>query len=162
MPDPTPPVIRAATVGDAPVITGFNALLALETESRSLDPTRLRAGVDALFSDPSKGIYWVAEMENQIVGQLMITTEWSDWRNGCFWWIQSVYVHRDFRGRGVFRALHESVRCDALTRPGVCGVRLYAARANQRARETYLRLGFSHTDYEIFEEDFSGRAHVSL
>jgi GNAT superfamily N-acetyltransferase len=146
------PLLRAATAADAPIITEFNALLALETESRSL-----RAGVDALFSDPSKGIYWLAQIENKIVGQLMITTEWSDWRNGFFWWIQSVYVHRDFRGRGVFRALHEFVRREALARPDVCGVRLYAARDNQRARETYLRLGFLHTDYEIFEEDFSAR-----
>jgi len=149
------PVLRAATAADAPVITEFNALLALETESRSLDLTRLRAGVDALFADPSKGTYWLAEHEGKVVGQLMITTEWSDWRNGFFWWIQSVYVHRDCRGRGVFRALHEFVRREALARPDVCGVRLYAARDNQRARETYLRLGFLHTEYEIFEEDFS-------
>ena len=151
------PIIRVAIAADAPVITEFNALLALETESRSLDLTRLRAGVDALFTDPARGTYWIAEVENKPVGQLMITTEWSDWRNGYFWWIQSVYVHRDFRGRGVFRALHEFVRCQALARPDVCGVRLYAARDNQRARETYLRLGFLHTEYEIFEEDFSAR-----
>lgn len=157
MPEALLPILRAAIAADAPVITEFNALLALETESRSLDLDRLRAGVDALFSDPSKGTYWLAQCEGQVVGQLMITTEWSDWRNGFFWWIQSVYVHRDFRGRGVFRALHEFVRREALARPDVCGVRLYAARDNQRARETYLRLGFIHTEYEIFEEDFSAR-----
>ena len=149
-----PFLIRPSTPADAPVIAGFNARLAQETEHLQLDPTRLRAGVDAVLADANKGIYWVAEAGGEVVGQLMITFEWSDWRNGSFWWIQSVYVRADWRLRGVFKALYKHVHQQAKSRNDVCGLRLYVERDNQRARQLYPRLGLRPTSYELYEVDF--------
>jgi len=130
----------------------------METEQRRLDPDRVRAGVAALLADAAKGIYFVAETEVNgapaVVGQLLITYEWSDWRNGNFWWIQSVYVAGDSRSQGVFRALFEHVRALATARPDVCGLRLYMDAHNGRARQAYERLGWERTSYEVFEIDF--------
>ena len=149
-----PILIRPSTPADAPVIAGFNTRLAQETEHLQLDPTRLRAGVDAVLADASKGTYWVAEAGGEVVGQLMITSEWSDWRNGSFWWIQSVYVRADWRLRGVFKALYQHVQQQAKSRNDVCGLRLYVERDNQRARQLYQRLGLRPTTYELYEVDF--------
>lgn len=149
-----PILIRPSTPADAPVIAGFNARLAQETEHLQLDPTRLRAGVDAVLADANKGTYWVAEAGGEVVGQLMITFEWSDWRNGSFWWIQSVYVRADWRLRGVFKALFKHVHQQAKSRNDVCGLRLYVERDNQRARQLYQRLGLRPTSYELYEVDF--------
>ena len=149
-----PILIRPSTPADAPVIAGFNARLAQETEHLQLDPTRLRAGVDAVLADANKGTYWVAEAGGEVVGQLMITFEWSDWRNGSFWWIQSVYVRADWRLRGVFKALYKRVQQQAKSRNDVCGLRLYVERNNQRARQLYQRLGLRPTSYELYEVDF--------
>jgi len=149
-----PIVIRSSTPADAPVITEFNARLADETEHLQLDRARLRAGVDAVLGDTSKGIYWVAEAGGDVVGQLMITFEWSDWRNGFFWWIQSVYVRADCRSRGVFKALYIHVHQQAKSRNDVCGLRLYVERDNQSARQLYQRLGLRPTSYELYEVDF--------
>ena len=149
-----PILIRPSTPADAPVIAGFNARLAQETEHLQLDPTRLRAGVDAVLADANKGTYWVAEAGGEVVGQLMITFEWSDWRNGSFWWIQSVYVRADWRLRGVFKALYKRVQQQAKSRNDVCGLRLYVERNNQRARQLYQRLGLHPTSYELYEVDF--------
>jgi GNAT superfamily N-acetyltransferase len=151
---PAPILIRSSTPTDAPVIAGFNARLAQETERLQLDPTRLRAGVDAILADGNKGAYWVAEAGGEMVGQLMITLEWSDWRNGFFWWIQSVYVRADWRSRGVFKALYKHVQQQAKSRSDVCGLRLYVERDNQRARQLYQRLGLRPTTYELYEVDF--------
>jgi GNAT superfamily N-acetyltransferase len=151
---PAPILIRSSTPADAPVITEFNARLADETEHLQLDRARLREGVDAVLADPNKGIYWVAQAGGEVVGQLMITFEWSDWRNGVCWWIQSVYVRQDWRSRGVFKALYRHVHLLATSRPDVCGLRLYMERENHRARQTYERLGLRHTSYEVFEVDF--------
>lgn len=147
-------VIREAGPEDAEFIVRGNASMALETEHLSLDPDRLRAGVHALFEDPSRGRYFIAERGARRAGQLMITYEWSDWRNGVFWWIQSVWVEPEHRGCGVFRALYSHVRGLALSTPGVCGLRLYVEKSNQRARRTYLRCGMRQTEYDLFEEDF--------
>ena len=114
----------------------------------------MRAGVAALLDDPAKGTYFLAELNGQIAGQLLITCEWSDWRNGNFWWIQSVYVEENFRGQGIFRALFEHVHKLAKQRKEVCGLRLYMDSANATARKTYGRLGMKRTDYEVFEVDF--------
>ena len=149
-----PIVIRLSTPADAPAITEFNARLADETEHLQLDRARLRAGVDAVLGDTSKGVYWVAEAGGEIVGQLMITFEWSDWRNGVCWWIQSVYVRQDWRSRGVFKALYQHVHQLAKSRSDVCGLRLYVERDNKRARQTYERLGLRQTNYELYEVDF--------
>ena len=146
--------IRQPCAADAPVIAEFNARLARETEHLELDPVPLRAGVEAVLSDPAKGIYWVAETGGEVVGQLMITFEWSDWRNGVFWWIQSVYVRSDWRSRGVFKALYRHVEQMARSRNDVCGLRLYVERDNQRAQQTYQKLGMRPTPYDIYEVDF--------
>ena len=114
----------------------------------------MSAGVAALLNDPAKGTYFLAELDGQVVGQLLITCEWSDWRNGYFWWIQSVYVAKEFRGRGIFGALFKHVRKLAKQRKDVCGLRLYMDLGNATARKTYERLGMTRTDYEIFEMDF--------
>lgn len=108
----------------------------------------------ALLANPNGGIYFVAEAEAAPVGQTLITYEWSDWRNGNFWWLQSVYVVEAFRGRGVFRALFEHIRASARTRGDVCGLRLYMDHDNDRARQTYEQLGLQRTNYQVFEIDF--------
>ena len=114
----------------------------------------MNAGVKAQLTDPARGIYHVAEIRGKIVGQLLITYEWSDWRNGNFWWIQSVYVAPEFRGQGIFRALFSHVRSLARARKDVCGLRLYMDVHNGTARRAYERLGMVHTDYQVFELDF--------
>ena len=146
--------IRKASLADARVIAEFNRRIAEETERLRLDPARVRRGVRALLKEPAKGTYFVAELDGVIAGQLLITQEWSDWRNGNFWWVQSVYVAREFRRRGVFRALFRHVLRLAQSRRGVCGLRLYMDAHNHRARSTYERLGLKRTDYEVFEMDF--------
>jgi GNAT superfamily N-acetyltransferase len=145
--------IRKAALADAPMITAFNLRLAEESEGLRLQPATVQAGVAAELSDPSKGIYYVAELDGAVVGQLMITYEWSDWRNGMIWWIQSVYVQPESRRAGVFRALFDHVRNLAQRREDVCTLRLYVHAANERARQSYERLGMSRTQYEVFELD---------
>ena len=146
--------IRKAQVSDAAVIADFNRRLAEETESRRLDLPRVRRGVRALLNDSAKGLYFLAEEKGVVAGQLSITTEWSDWRNGNFWWIQSVYVAPEFRRRGVFRALYEHVHRLAKSRRDVCGLRLYVADDNARAQRTYAQLGMQASHYKFFEIDF--------
>jgi GNAT superfamily N-acetyltransferase len=146
--------IRKATLTDAPIVSEFNLRLAEETEPLRLDPETVRAGVAAILSDPAKGIYFVAEIEGAVVGQLMITYEWSDWRNGNPWWIQSVYVKPECRGQGVFPALFKHLDGLARSDKQVAGLRLYMHTENERARRAYERLGMKHSDYEVFEMDF--------
>jgi GNAT superfamily N-acetyltransferase len=146
-------LIRDATPSDAPLIAGFNAAMALETESISLDSHVLLAGVRALLLDPSKGRYFLAESAGLVVGQTMITYEWSDWRNGAFWWIQSVYVQPHARRQGVFRALFDHLLIET-RRSGGVGLRLYVERRNENARRAYSRLGMTPAAYEMLEIDF--------
>jgi GNAT superfamily N-acetyltransferase len=155
-------VIRRATLADAPTIVQFNMLLAQESEGKTLDPNVLGPGVAAALTDPNKGPYFVAEEEGQVLGVMQTTFEWSDWRNGWMWWLQSVYVRADARRRGVFRALFEHVQECARREPAVIGLRLYVERANQRAQETYRRLGMEATGYLVFEKYplSGGRSHV--
>ena len=119
----------------------------------------MTAGVRALLEDPAKGTYLIAETNGTAIGQLLITYEWSDWRNGNFWWIQSLYVVESFRGKGVFRALFQRVHELAKARPEVCGLRLYMDADNARARQAYHRLGWQPTRYELFEIDFVLEQH---
>ena len=150
--------VRLARPEDAATVTSFSAAMALETEGRRLDLDRLHDGTIALLESPDRGFFMVAELEQaddrQLLGQLMITYEWSDWRNGAFWWIQSVYVAPAWRRRGVFRRMHETVMATAKTSPNVCGVRLYVEKSNGAAQAVYRRVGLTPSSYAIFETDF--------
>lgn len=150
--------IRQARLSDAQVIVDFNSRLAWETEQIKLKAQTIRRGVRALLTDSGKGIYFVAEQDGQVIGQLMITYEWSDWRNGNIWWIQSVYVASEFRQRGVFRELFNHVKKLGRTHRDVCGLRLYVEKNNRRAHKTYKHLGMRHTHYEIYETAIRGRS----
>ena len=149
----SPPfALRAAVPEDAEALVAANAAMASETEGLELDRARLARGVEALLGDPGRGSYLVAEADGRIVGQLMVTREWSDWRNGWFWWIQSVHVDPAWRRRGVYRALHRE--CELRARAaGACGLRLYVDRANQGAQATYASLGMARSHYDLFETE---------
>ncbi len=144
--------VRAARPDDAAVLVDWNAAMALETEGRELDRERLRRGVAGLFEDPRRGRYIVAERGGEVVGSLLVTYEWSDWRDADFFWIQSVYVRADARRSGVYRALHDEVR-NLARADGACGIRLYVERDNTGAQTVYERVGMRASDYRLYEED---------
>jgi len=147
--------IRKATLDDAATIADFNCRLAAESENKQLDPETVQSGVKALLGDSRRGQYFVAcGSDGQIVGQLMHTFEWSDWRNGDIWWLQSVYVHPDFRRQGVFRKLHQHLEKLAGATSGVVGLRLYVENENDRAQDTYRSLGFTEPCYRVMERLF--------
>ena len=146
--------IRHATDADAALIADQSAAMAREIEDIELDRERLLAGTQAVLSDTTKGFYVIAECEGRVAGQLMITFEWSDWRNGVFWWIQSVYVAPESRGQGVYSALHRWVTEQARSTGDVCGIRLYVDKSNQNAQRTYRRLGMTPAVYDMYETDF--------
>lgn len=143
--------IRQAIPADAPIIADFNLRLAEESENLRLDPLCVEAGVDTVLRDPSKGLYFVAEKAGSVIGQVMITYEWSDWRNGNLWWLQSVYVKPEFRRLGIFRRLFEHLQRLAIERKDVRTLRLYMHAENTRARQSYEKLGMKRTQYEVFE-----------
>ena len=144
--------IRDACADDWPTIVEFNRRLAQETESLALDGPTLEAGVKAALADATKARYFVAcTTDGQIVGQMMHTYEWSDWRNGDIWWLQSVYVHPDFRSQGVFRRLFEFVAEQAEGDPSVVGLRLYVEDHNAGAQDVYQRLGLAPAGYRVME-----------
>jgi len=151
-------IVRLARSEDAATIASFSAAMALETEGRRLDLDRLYDGTIALLESPDRGFFMVAELDQtndrQLLGQLMITYEWSDWRNGVFWWIQSVYVDPAWRRRSVFRRMHETVMATAKTSPNVCGVRLYVEESNGAAQVVYRKVGLTPSSYAIYETDF--------
>jgi GNAT superfamily N-acetyltransferase len=150
--------VRLARPEDVETIVSFSAAMALETEGRYLDRAKLREGTIAVLESPALGYFMVAEAAHtdqvQLAGQLMITYEWSDWRNAAFWWIQSVYVDPKWRRRGVFRQMHQAVMQEARARPDVCGVRLYVDKDNPIAHTTYERLGLIRSAYQVYESDF--------
>jgi GNAT superfamily N-acetyltransferase len=160
--------IRRATVADIGMIATFNTSLAKETEARTLDASLLRPGVESILQDPSKGWYAVAESfsepaRSKVVGQILITYEWSDWRNGQFWWLQSLYVDQPYRQQGVFRQLYEYVYEQALMNSEkVCGFRLYVEREKYQAHQAYARLGFQETPYQMHEIGFSEKPFSSI
>jgi ribosomal protein S18 acetylase RimI-like enzyme len=144
-------VVRRAEDRDVEVITSFNIAMALETENKVLAPEIVTAGVRGLIRNSAAGFYVVAEVKGVVVACLMITTEWSDWRNATFWWIQSVFVRDDFRRQGLYRRLYYYVVDLAKQNGGVCGFRLYVEKENLTAQATYRALEMEETDYRIFE-----------
>ncbi|GMV96199.1 MAG: GNAT family N-acetyltransferase [Phycisphaerae bacterium] len=149
-------LVRPAGPDDAETISAFNERMAMETESRPLDPRTSLRGVREGLARPETCRYFLACCGQRVVGQAMITYEWSDWRAGMFWWFQSVYVAPEFRGRGVFRRLFEHVADEARRTGGVCGLRLYVERHNHAAIEVYRRLGFVASGHVVYEQDWSG------
>jgi ribosomal protein S18 acetylase RimI-like enzyme len=154
-------VVRVARVDDLESLVEFNLAMARETEDKSLDRATLTSGVSHLLQNPLYGFYVVAEnaTASEVVGSLMITYEWSDWRNALFWWVQSVYVKPLYRRRGVYRALYSEVKDRAAAERGVCGFRLYVEKENTIAQQTYRRLGMDESHYLMFEEgcDFASQ-----
>ena len=142
---------RRATVSDAAVIAQYAADMAEETENLYLDRGRVRCGVEAALRDASKGFYLLATADGAVVGQAMVTYEWSDWSNANRWWLQSVYVHPDHRRRGVFRGIFEQLRRQAEAEGIVCCMRLYVERENRGAQAVYHKLGFRETHYLLYE-----------
>ncbi len=152
--------IRDARADDAPLLAAWNAAMALETENKRLDPDTVARGVRAVFEKPERARYFVAERANdngapEPAGTLMLTHEWSDWRSGDWWWIQSVYVAPTHRRRGVYRALYAHVLALAHATPEVCGLRLYVEKHNTDAQRTYASMGMGDAGYLVFEEEFA-------
>jgi GNAT superfamily N-acetyltransferase len=156
----TKTIYRQATIEDAGIIAEFQIAMALETEALQLDRDTCHRGVSAVFNastnpsaeaPPAHGQYFVAEKDGKVIGSLLITYEWSDWRNGLVWWIQSVYVIPAERGQGVFAGLYGYLRARAEADPQLRGIRLYADRRNTRAHEVYTRLGMDGSHYQVFE-----------
>jgi ribosomal protein S18 acetylase RimI-like enzyme len=148
------PVVRLATPADAGHLVAFNQAMAWETEHKRLDPDVLGRGVAAVFEQPARGRYWVAEVGGAVQGGLLVTYEWSDWRDGDWWWIQSVYVRPEARGQGVFRALYRHVEVLARAAPGVVGLRLYVERGNEPAQRVYRALGMADSSYLVYQDWF--------
>ena len=143
--------VRNAIPEDAAAIVDFQLKMALETESLTLEPEVVKDGVAALFHDPSKGCYFVAEEGGVVVASLMITYEWSDWRNGWVWWIQSVYTAPAFRRRGIYRALYAYVKSLVLESDNIRGIRLYVDKTNHPAQKVYSALGMNGEHYTTYE-----------
>jgi GNAT superfamily N-acetyltransferase len=143
--------IRPAVPGDAEAIVDFQIRMALETEELELEPEVVDRGVRAVLDDSTKGRYWVADSGGHLVGSLLTTYEWSDWRDGTVLWVQSVYVIPALRGRGIYRRLYEHLRDRVLASPDLRGIRLYVDRRNLAAQRVYERLGMSREHYEMFE-----------
>jgi GNAT superfamily N-acetyltransferase len=155
-------LVRDAVPADRPMIAEFNRRLAVETEGKVLDPAVLDRGVARALADPERLRYWVAETrrseDSRLVGQTAITREWSDWRDGWVWWLQSVYIDADFRDQGIFRALYQHIRDAARAEPDVIGIRLYVENGNLRAQKTYEALGMKPGGYSVLEELWLGRS----
>lgn len=143
--------VREARREDAAAIIEFQLAMARETEELALDRDVLTRGVTAVFDQPSLGRYFVAESDGRAIASLMITYEWSDWRNGNVWWIQSVYVIPEFRRRGVYASLYSHIRTQVEPDPSIRGIRLYVDTRNKPAQEVYARLGMEGEHYKVFE-----------
>ena len=149
--------IRIAAAGDIDLLVDFNQAMALETEGKSLNPGTLQSGVAAVFLDDKKGFYVVAEDSLEIVGGLMVTYEWSDWRSAWFWWIQSVYILPEARGRAIYSRMYDFVKSKAAESGNVCGFRLYVEKENMHAQKVYEKLGMEGSHYLMYEENNKGR-----
>ena len=146
--------IRQASLVHLESIIAFNAAMAKETEGKELDIGLLRSGVEAVLARRDLGFYLVAERTSRPVGQLLITYEWSDWRNAFFWWIQSVYVSPEYRRMGVYKALHGYAEMEARRQGNVCGLRLYVDKDNQIAQGVYAGLSMRQARYDMYEIEF--------
>ena len=146
--------VRAAGLEDLEALVSGNVALAEETERVRLEADTLRQGIRALLEARAPGRYWVAELDGRVVGQLLVTFEWSDWRNRMVWWIQSVYVTPDARRSGVLRTLYDAARREALA-AGAGGLRLYVDTTNLRAQAVYTSLGMNGDHYRVFEDMFA-------
>jgi GNAT superfamily N-acetyltransferase len=144
--------IRIASFEDANSLVEFNQAMALETEGKQLDAQILQSGVEAVLHDEKKGFYAVAENEGKIVGGLMVTFEWSDWRGRWFWWIQSVYILPEFRGQKIYSQLYDFVKQNAEEKGDVCGFRLYVEKENTNAQKVYEKCGMERSHYLMYEE----------
>jgi len=142
--------VRQATRNDIDIIVHFNSEMAYETENIILSQQKLANGVTAVFEDSTKGFYIVAECDGAVVGQAMITYEWSDWRNAIVWWIQSVYILPDYRKIGVFRSIFEQIKLLA-KESNACGLRLYVDKDNIIAKKAYKNLGMEESHYDLYE-----------
>ena len=143
--------IRPARASDTAAIAAFQVLMARETEGMELNPPTVARGVAAVFADPAKGTFYVAQEAGRVIGCLLITYEWSEWRNGTVWWIQSVYVAPEARRRGVYKSLYEYVKTLVANNPAVLGLRLYVDKRNARAQKVYESLGMNGQHYQVFE-----------
>ena len=143
--------IRNGTLKDADVIVHFQKQMAMETEDKALEDDLIKPGVRAIFESPDKGFYLVAEIENSVVGSLLITYEWSDWRNSWFWWVQSVYVKKSYRRKGVYSRLHNEIISRCRKSEQTCGIRLYVEKENKIAQKVYSDLDMYETNYLLYE-----------
>ncbi len=143
--------IRPGLLFDIPVIAEYQIKMAKETENMKLDPATVELGVSAVLDDPSKGKYWLAETDGQVVGCLLTVPEWSDWRNGTVLWIHSVYIHPDFRKQGVYRLLYSHLKELVSTSRDLRGLRLYVDKTNTKAQKVYETLGMSGEHYHLYE-----------
>lgn len=148
-------ISKYANKDDISTIVNFNSAMAMETESKQLDSVTVRKGVEAALKNRELGFYLIAESDGVPVGQLMVTKEWSDWRNGEFWWIQFVYVHTDYRKNNVYQKLYNEVIKSAKESGKVRGIRLYVDKNNTKAQKVYSKLGMTESNYLLFEEDWS-------
>ncbi|WP_423130454.1 GNAT family N-acetyltransferase [Gaoshiqia sp. Z1-71] len=144
-------IVRKAVAADAKAITGFQLAMAWETENLRLDASTLEAGVEAVFSDPSKGCYYVAETDGQVIASLLTTFEWSDWRNGTVLWVQSVYVLPEHRGTGVYKTMYKYIQSIVEQDQHLKGIRLYAEKTNSAAHQVYEKLGMTAEHYQLYE-----------
>lgn len=144
--------VREAVASDAELIAQFNIAMAVETENKQLDSATVVAGVNHVFAHPGEGFYLTALVNDEVAGCLLITREWSDWRNNLMWWIQSVYVKPEWRRRGLYSSLYYKVKEFAEAQDDVCGYRLYVEKENTRAQATYNSLGMTETHYHMYEE----------
>ncbi len=148
-------ISKYANKDDISTIVNFNSAMAMETESKQLDSVTVRKEVEAALKNRELGFYLIAESDGVPVGQLMVTKEWSDWRNGEFWWIQSVYIHTDYCKNNIYRKLYSEVIKSAKESGNVCGIRLYVDKNNTKAQKVYSKLGMTESNYLFFEEDWS-------
>jgi GNAT superfamily N-acetyltransferase len=144
--------IRKARKEDIDALIGFNEAMAFETEGKKLFTGTLRKGVEAVLADAQKGFYVVAEEDSRVIGGLMVTFEWSDWRNAWFWWIQSVYIVPEARGKRIYSQLYDFVKAEAATAGNICGYRLYVEKENAHAQRVYEKVGMEETYYLMYEE----------
>lgn len=144
-------IIRRAEPRDVDTLADFACAMALETETKNLSKDTVSEGIRNLIAQPQYGFYLVAEHQQQTIGAFMVTFEWSEWRNGLFWWIQSVYIAPDFRRQGIYRQMYEHLQAESDKHPEVCGLRLYVEAENIKAQHTYKTLGMERTSYHLYE-----------